>query len=150
MIILKTIILLIIFLASFSVGKLISNKYKNRVRELKSFKEACNILEAKIKFTYEPIGDIFSEISNILGRENNLSQIFSKAVKNLKFDNVKNSWDSAVDMSRSNLSLNKEDISVIKGLGNLLRKNRCRRTSKRNKNYIRFCKYATFKSRRRM
>lgn len=55
MIIIKYAMLITIFLASFSVGKIISKKYKNRVIELKKFKDAINILETKIKFTYEPL-----------------------------------------------------------------------------------------------
>ena len=55
MIIIKYAMLITIFLASFSVGRIISKRYKNRVIELKKFKDAINILETKIKFTYEPL-----------------------------------------------------------------------------------------------
>lgn len=55
MIIIKYIMLITIFCASFSVGKLVSKRYKNRVIELKKFKDAINVLETKIKFTYEPL-----------------------------------------------------------------------------------------------
>ena len=55
MIIIKYIMLITIFLASFSGGKLISKRYKNRVIELRKFKDAINILETKIKFTHEPL-----------------------------------------------------------------------------------------------
>lgn len=54
----KYTILFFIFLIAAYIGNLISRKYKNRVKELKSFKETFNILESKIKFTYEPLGDI--------------------------------------------------------------------------------------------
>ena len=52
MIIIKFIILITIFGASTSIGFLMSKKYKNRVIELREFKNAINILETKIKFTY--------------------------------------------------------------------------------------------------
>ena len=75
MVFLKYFILFIIFLIAAWIGNLISKKYRNRVDELKSFKEAFNILEAKIKFTYEPIGDIFEEISNLF-LKNKISSVF--------------------------------------------------------------------------
>ena len=70
------------FISSFCalIGNLISKKYKNRVKELKKFKEIFSIIESKIKFTYEPLGDIFEEIlvlineNSITPQENDQSQ----------------------------------------------------------------------------
>ena len=63
MIILKYIILCLVFLISFLIGNIISKKYILRVEELKDFKNALNIIENKIKFTYEPLGEIFTQTS---------------------------------------------------------------------------------------
>ena len=57
----KYTVLFFIFSFCTLIGNLISKKYKNRVIELKSFKEVFSIIESKISFTYEPIGDIFDE-----------------------------------------------------------------------------------------
>ena len=121
MIFLKYSILFIIFLIVAYIGNLISKKYRNRVDELKSFKEAFNILEAKIKFTYEPLGDIFEEISNLFYK-NKIKSIFEDAKKYMKKMELKSSWDVSIDENKQKLSLNNEDIKVIKNLGNMLGK----------------------------
>ena len=128
MIIIKYIFLVGIFLGVSSVGILISKKYKNRVEELKNFKEVCNILESKIKFTYEPLGDIFEEISDIV--PNNIGAILKRTKQNLSTYNFKKSWELAIEEKKRYLSIKEQDISVIKGLGNMLRKNRYTRTIK--------------------
>ena len=59
MLILKYIIIILIFFTSVSIGDLVSKKYILRVKELKEFKNAFNIIETKIKFTYEHLSNIF-------------------------------------------------------------------------------------------
>ena len=61
--IIKYILLIIIFFASTGIGLTISKMYENRVIELKEFKNMLNILKTKIKFTYEPLGEIFEQIA---------------------------------------------------------------------------------------
>ncbi len=124
MIIIKFTILLLIFASSTSIGYLISKKYVNRVIELKQFRNTINILENKIKFTYEPIPEIFKQISN--NSEENISKIFQKASKYIIKENTKDAWNRAIEDEENNLSLNTEDINIIKNMGNMLRKNRCR------------------------
>ena len=121
MVFLKYFILFIIFLIAAWIGNLISKKYRNRVDELKSFKEAFNILEAKIKFTYEPIGDIFEEISNLFFK-NKISSIFYGTKNNMKKMDLKTSWENAINENTQKLSLNNEDVNVLKSLGNILGK----------------------------
>lgn len=60
---LKYILLLIIFGLSTSIGMAIAKAYGNRVDELKEFKNILNIMKTKIKFTYEPLGEIFKQIA---------------------------------------------------------------------------------------
>ena len=62
--ILKYIILFFIFGTTSFIGILISKKYSNRVKELQEMKSALSMFESKIKFRYEPIPEIFKEISN--------------------------------------------------------------------------------------
>ena len=61
--VIKYIFMFLIFLISLLIGNAISTKYKARVVELKDFKSALNLLKAKIRYTYEPIPEIFLEIS---------------------------------------------------------------------------------------
>ena len=49
-----------------SIGILKAKSYDNRVIELKKIKNALGVLKSKIEFTYEPIKDIFLEISKIV------------------------------------------------------------------------------------
>ena len=94
MIILKYIILVLIFGGSFTIGNLISKKYKNRVIELREFKEVIDILSTKIRFTYEPLKDIFDELSKI---PNRISNIFKELINNMKNSDVRISWEAAID-----------------------------------------------------
>ena len=77
MIIIKwTILILIISVSSF-LGNTLANKCKDRVKELKQVKNALNILKTKITYTYEPLPQIFLQISKEF--ENNIGGIFKKA-----------------------------------------------------------------------
>ena len=64
MIFFKIILLISIIVASTLLGILFSKKYSNREKELKEMKSALNIFATKIKFTYEPIPNVFLEIAN--------------------------------------------------------------------------------------
>lgn len=120
MIIIKFIILITIFGASTSIGFLMSKKYKNRVIELREFKNGINTLEAKIRFTYEPISEIFSQISK--NDQNNISKIFKKASNYIGENTTKEAWNKAIEELKPQLNLNDEDIRIIQNLGNLLGK----------------------------
>lgn len=118
MIITKYILLILILIGSSGIGMLISKKYKNRVIELKRFKETINILETKIKFTYEPLAEIFNQISNMI--EGNLASIFKETSIKMKEKSVKQAWNESIELYKNILSLNKEDIEIVKGLGKMI------------------------------
>ena len=118
MLILKYIELVLIFCTTTIIGIVISNRYKKRVEELKEIKIALNVLETKMKYTYEPIAEIFKEISD--GRNSNISNIFKNAVSNMYHHSAGDAWTNALD--NTNTNLNKEDISVLKNLNKLLGK----------------------------
>lgn len=115
--IIKYIFLLCVFLNCCIIGFLLANKYKKRVYELRTFKEMVNILETKMKFTYEPLGNIFDDIINLYSDKNQLSQIFIQAKNNMKSLDVSSSWNLAIENVKENICLNKDDINIIKGLG---------------------------------
>lgn len=118
MLILKFIILGIILFLSSYIGIILSNKYKNRLIELKEIKKALNIFETKIKYTYAPVPEIFKDISDNL--TNNVGEIFLNASNKMENDTAQNSWRQAVEEAKTNM--NKDDLEVIKDLGKLLGK----------------------------
>ena len=114
----KYIELLLLLAATSYIGILISKKYLYRVKELKDMKNALNIFATKINFTYEPIPEIFMEISKKI--EANVGNIFYVASKNMDEQNAGTAWVQALENVQTNM--NKEDIEVLKGLSNLLGK----------------------------
>lgn len=120
MIFIKYIILVCIFGISTSIGFILSKKTSDRVKELKEFKKATNMIENKMKFTYEPLGEIFNSISKTTCE--NISAIFKAGSKNLKEENIKNAWKNAIELNENYLHINQEDKNIILSLGNSLGK----------------------------
>ena len=127
--ILRYLLLFLIFIFSFFIGKYMSKQYIDRLAELEEIKKALNIFKSKIKFTYEPIPEIFEEISNNINC--NISKIFVNAIKKMDTDTASIAWQKAIDEYQGNL--NQEDRQAIKTLSKLLRNNRYRWTSKPNR-----------------
>lgn len=116
--IIKYIFLLVIFLSSSKIGKMLAQRYYFRVQELEELKNALNLFKTKIKFTYETIPEIFEEISNNITK--NISNIFKSTVKGLKDFSVSQAWEQAIESEKKNTNLNEEDIRVIKLLSKQL------------------------------
>lgn len=116
--IVKIIILFLIFISSSLIGRMLSKKYTYRLEELEEIKNALNMFKSKIKFTYEPIPDIFEEISKNTGKS--ISNIFIVAKKNMENDNAGNSWEKAIE--QVDLNLNNNDKKILKTLSKLLGK----------------------------
>lgn len=114
----KMILLLLLFSASSFVGILFSNKYKARVKELKELKNGLNMFKTKIRFTYEPIPELFREIAPSLTKS--IGDIFESASDKMKSKTAGQAWVEAIEESNTNLT--KEDISIAKGLNKLLGK----------------------------
>lgn len=116
--VIKFIVLAAIFSTSTILGINISKKYSTRVKELKEFQSALNIFEEKIKFTYEPIPDVFEEISEKLKK--NIGQVFKTASENMKFESAGEAWENAIN--EADTKLNNDDKEVLKGLAKMLGK----------------------------
>lgn len=116
MLIFKLFILSMIIGASSAIGILFSKRYVNREKELKEMKNSLNMFSTKIKFTYEPIPNVFMEISNKIG--GNIGNIFARAATNMKEMPAGDAWAQALEEVKYNL--NKEDITVIQNLGRML------------------------------
>ena len=114
--IIKYCMLFFVFILSVLIGKYISQKYKYRLEELEEIKNALNIFKSKIKFTYEPIPEIFKQISISLNSK--IGKIFQIASNNMKIGAAGEAWSMAVDTDI--LNINAEDRTVLKNLSKLL------------------------------
>lgn len=112
----KTILLFAIFSLSTGIGILISKMYENRVKELRQFKNILNIIKTKIKFTYEPLSEIFNQISQ--EKSSKIEEIFENMTYKLAFENVKYSWMDAIQ--EADISITQEDKDILKELGKVL------------------------------
>ena len=112
----KYFILFLILILATMIGRFLSKKYVYRLEELEDIKNALNILKSKIKFTYEPIPEIFGEISKTSGK--NVSNLFEIAKNKMSDLTANEAWKEAVEESQNNLK--KEDKDVLKTLSKLL------------------------------
>lgn len=116
MIIIKYSILFLILLLSSMIGKILSKKYIHRLEELEEMRNALNILKTKIKFTYEPIPEIFKEIS--LSTNRNIGNIFTNAKDKMNTKTASIAWEEAINESTNNLK--EDDKNSLKTLSKLL------------------------------
>lgn len=116
MLVFRLFILAMIIVTSSIIGILFSKKYANRESEIKEMKNALNMFATKIKFTYEPIPNVFMEIANKIG--GNIGNIFDRAASRMKEISAGEAWVQALTESKNNLS--KEDIAVIQNLSRML------------------------------
>lgn len=116
MVFVKYFILFLILVSSTLIGKFFSNKYIYRLEELEDVKNSLNILKTKIKFTYEPIPEVFGEIAENVN--SNISRLFLLAKQNMEKMSAGKAFEEAVDNFTCNLK--SEDKKVIKMLSKLL------------------------------
>lgn len=143
----KYCMLFFVFILSALIGKYISQKYKYRLEELEEMKNALNIFKSKIKFTYEPIPEIFGEISKNTNTNPNISNLFSQAKEKMQKQTATKAWEEATSEFSGNL--NHEDKQAIKTLSKLLRNNRCRWAIKPNRSNRKFFRTTNKTSTRR-
>ncbi len=114
--VIKYLILFLILIISTLIGRTMAKKYVYRVEELEEIKVALNILKTKIRFTYEPIPEIFTEIAQ--NTTKNIKNIFVNAKEKMKESTAETAWQESVDEAIANL--NNEDKRAIKTLAKLL------------------------------
>jgi len=116
MIFLKGMSLIGIMFVCAYIGILKAKTYENRVIELNKFQNALVMFKSKIEFTYEPLKNIFEDISNVIySNENNIFLITIKKNKD-----IYEAWCESIDENINNLT--NEDKEIIKMLGKLLGK----------------------------
>ena len=92
---------------------------ENIENNIKEIQNALNIFKSKIKFTYEPIPEIFKQISGNTSK--NVSKLFKNAVEKMETDSASVAFEKSVDEYAGNLNM--EDKQAIKSLSKLLRNN---------------------------
>lgn len=118
MIIIKFCLLLLVFGASMLIGITISKRYRNREKELKEMKNALNMFETKMRFTYESIPEIFPEIAEKI--DGSIGKIFEMAIEKMEEMSAGDAWNESIEKIEN--SLTQEDKKVIKSLGRMLGK----------------------------
>lgn len=108
MIVIKGILLVLIIVTSSLIGNIKSKTFQKRYLELKKFKSGLGIFKSKLEFTYEPVNEIFTDISKLVYEDE--ENIFKRFTEN-------NDWNLAVD---SQNNFNNEDKEVAKNLGKML------------------------------
>lgn len=114
--ILKIFILIIIMGMCTALGLIKSNRFKLRVEDLQEIRKALTIAKTKMRYTYEPLPELFLEISKDL--KLNISKIFLETHKYMEEFNAGQAWEKAIDESENNFS--RSDLNIIKGLSKLL------------------------------
>lgn len=114
--VIKYILLIGIFGLSTAIGMLISKSYYNRVVELKELKNILNIMKTKIKFTYEPLAEIFKQIAK--DNETNIEKIFAQMANQLSYYPASEVWENCIQ--EADISIRQEDKDILKKLGKLL------------------------------
>lgn len=114
--IIKSFSLIAIFLLSSIIGLIISKTYENRVNELKEFKNILNIIKTKMRFTYEPLGDIFMQIGK--DKKTKVENIFDDMANKIQVCQAKETWENCIQ--EASVSINQEDKDILKRLGKLL------------------------------
>lgn len=118
MIIIKLFILSLVFISSLWIGVLISKKYAGRVIELRNMKNALNMFETKVKYTYDTLPEIFEQISKQTPEE--VGRTFQKASDKMKEKSAGEAWSESIDTMNTNM--NTEDKTILKTLGKMLGK----------------------------
>ncbi len=116
MILIKFFELFLIGFICFYLGIIKAKSYENRVLELNKFQSSLVMFRSKLEFTYETIGEVFSDISQIIYENKN--NIFINCSKNNK--ELYLAWVEAVENEKNDFTI--EDKEIIKMFGKLLGK----------------------------
>ena len=118
----KIVILALIMILTTKIGIEKASTYTVRLEELNKFKESLCFLKTKIEFTYEPLNEIFKEISSFVyeNKENIYKELTSKAIDDGSDNSLFLSWQNATKTILN--SVKNEDLIIIRNFGKLLGK----------------------------
>lgn len=108
--------ILIICICSY-LGICKAKTYEIREKELKRIKSSLSFFKSKIEFTYEPIQEVFEQISKsvYLHKDN----IFLRTTEHMKSLDINSAWNESIE---ENENFNSEDKEILKMFGKLLGK----------------------------
>lgn len=118
--IIKYFMLGLVLIISIIIGKFLSQKYSLRLEELEKIYNLLNILKTKLKFTYEPLPEIFEEIAE--NEKNNIGEIFKKAKEKMQENTASQAWEITINETEkeNKTNLSKSDMQILKSLSKLL------------------------------
>ena len=116
MILVKLSIFILIIMITTRLGFLKVNLFKTRLEELQKFKSALAFMKTKIEFTYDPIKNIFEDISAVVYE--NKENVFSSIKQNT--NDFFKEWEKGILIYKD--VLKKEDIQIIRNFGKILGK----------------------------
>ena len=118
--IIKYFMLGLVLIISIIIGKFLSQKYSLRLEELEKIYNLLNILKTKLKFTYEPLPEIFEEIAE--NEKNNIGEIFKKAKEKMEENTASQAWEITINETEkeNKTNLSKSDMQILKSLSKLL------------------------------
>ena len=73
-------------------------------------------MKTKIKFTYEPLAEIFKQISK--DNESEVEKIFGQMANQITYYQAKDVWENCIQ--DADISIKQEDKDILKKLGKLL------------------------------
>ena len=124
----KYFMLFIILVVCSLIGRNLSRRYVIRVNELEEMKNALNMFQSKIKFTYEPIPEIFEQIAKNTSKS--IGQVFRTCQR--KNANQHSQHSMGASNRRKPKQSNKRRQIRIKNPIKTIRTNRHRRTNQSN------------------
>lgn len=107
----------IVFAACALIGFFLASSKCERVKELRSFIQALNMLETEIRFALCTLPEAFLKISVLVDEK--ISDIFRTAAEKMQETRVNAflAWKSALEEKRPLLALNNEDFLILESLG---------------------------------
>ncbi|MDD3298929.1 MAG: stage III sporulation protein SpoIIIAB [Bacillota bacterium] len=109
---------LIIMACSTSGGYLLAIGYTRRVRELRVFQQALQVLESEILFTSTPLPQAVLQIASRLDRPvDRLFGLFGHILEQRVGHTAGEAWNMAIDGTRDLLCLDREDIDIVRSFG---------------------------------
>lgn len=121
MLTIKIISLFLILGLSSLIGYLIANKYNLRVKELEDIISALELLETRVKYTYDTIADSFYFVANNMKtKAYRIFMITSATLNDNKNLSAGDIFRNTVDEEGTFLDLENDDKEILKGLGTSL------------------------------
>src|SRR5574344_948125 len=118
MIIIKYASILLLLIISSFIGILYSKKYSGRVNNLIEMKNALILFKNKIKFTFEPVPEVFKEISKVVTPS--ISKIFVVASKYMDNENATDAWNKSIEENKSYTNFSDEDVLILHNFSKML------------------------------